>query len=235
MSNQKIEIQSNGNAELIIREGKAPEIHEPRNLIVNGILDSPSRYLRKRVKAFPETQCHVIINREKLTIQLVSDERNHVQTVITGSLQIHPDFKKLGINSGEYLTAFELADLFKMNRSLFENQSAVMEIVSKLKNFKARVNKEIEKSTNDKGNVRLLLDQVVNSNLPDSFKLNVPLFKGFPKEVIEVEINVNPQDLTCTLISPVANDLIQFHRDAAIDSELSEINEIAPNIVLFEI
>lgn len=235
MSQNKIEITANGPGELVIREGKAIEIHEPRNLIIDGVLDSPYRYLEKRVQAFPETQCHVIVNREKLTIKLVVDERHHVQTVIAGSLQLHPDFKKLGINNGEYLTAFELADKFKMNRSLFENQSAAMDIVHKLKNFKARVDKEIEKSTNDKGNVRLLLDQVVNSNLPDSFKLNVPLFKGFPKEVIEVEINVNANDLTCTLISPVANDLIQFHRDGAINSELDKIDKIAANIVVFEI
>ncbi|MFB5946087.1 hypothetical protein [Albibacterium profundi] len=234
MSNQKIDVTVNG-TELTIREGKAPEIHEPKNLIVNGVLDSPLRYLHKRLKAFPETECHIIVDREKLSIKLVCNERFHVDTVITGSLQLHPDFTKLGINNGEYLTAFELADKFKMNRSLFETQNAAMEIVSKLKNFKAKVAKEIEKTTNDRGSQRLLQDQVVNSNLPENFNLNVPLFKGMGKEIIEVEVNVNPNDLSCTLISPAANDLIQYHRDLAIDSQLDQIVELAPGIVIFEV
>lgn len=233
MSN-KIEVLTNGTGELIIREGKAEEIHEPKDLSISGILSNPLRYLEKRLAAFPETECHIVVDREKISITLVANERDHVKTNIVGQMEFHPSFLKFGINSGEYKTAYDLAELIKMNRSFFENQTVAMTLVNTLKNFKAKVNKEVEKSTNDRGDTRMLLDQVVQSNLPENFFLVVPIFKGEKKEKVEVEIYINPHDLTCTLISPQVNESIEYLRDSAIDRNLDTIKEIAPSIVVFE-
>jgi hypothetical protein len=190
------------NGTVTILEGKALELKEPKIIDINGILKNPAAWLEKRITEIDPMQAHVIVNREQLSIRLVTEEKNHYATKIGGALQLHPDFMKFEINTGEYMTAFDMAHLFKMNRSCFENQSAAMNLVTALQGFKAKVNKEIENIDNNRGDKKSLIDQHVKSNLPEAFTLCIPIFKGQQKETFEVEVYVNPYDLTCTLVSP---------------------------------
>lgn len=221
--------------ELIIREGKALPALEPLKLSVAGIIDSPLRFLQKRVSELDQKKAHITVSREELELRLYFNEDNAYENgLIVGSLTEHPTFRKLGINSGRYITTYEMAELIKMNRSAFENRQEAMKLVSALKNFKGKVEKDMEKSNDDRGNRKILLHQTVESNVPDSFKISIPLFKGMPKETFEVEVYFNPDDLTCTLVSPAANDILEDVRDSTIDEVLRLINEIAPAVVVIE-
>jgi len=221
--------------ELIIREGKALPALEPLKVTIGGIIDSPFRFLQKRVSEINQKKAHILVNREKLYIELVFDEDNaYEQGKVIGLISEHPTFKKFGVNSGNYVTTFEMAELIKMNRSSFENRQQAMELVSALKNFKAKVEKDMEKNNDDRGNRKVLLQQTVESNVPERFKLVMPIFKGMPKETFEVEVYFNPDDLTCTLVSPEANDTLEEIRDGAIDEVLEAIEKIAPDIVIIE-
>lgn len=77
--------------------------------------------------------------------------------------------------------------------------------------------------------------QIVESNLPESLKVTVPIFKGMEPMTFEVEVEVNPTDLSCTLTSPEANDIIRTSRDHIIDDELSRIQEECPELLVVEI
>lgn len=221
-------------AELVVREGKALELKEPVRVIISGCIDSPLLWLIKRIGTIDQLKSHILIDREKRSISLKVDENNFYQTAVTGSLEVHPDFNKIGINDGEYLTNFEMADLFKMNRSLFENKNVAMKLVTELQRFKAKVDKEIEQADNNRGDKKLLLAQTVESNLPEKFKLSIPLFKGQKKQTFEVEVYIRASDLCCTLISPEANDFMQEMIDTVIDKQVEEIKAIAPDIVIIE-
>ena len=109
-----------------------------------------------------------------------------------------------------------------------------MKLVSELQNFRAKVDKEIENSNNNRGDRRMLVNQVVQSNLPEAFNLIIPLFKGTPKSTIQVEVYVNPNDFSCTLVSPEAVEIMQGARDNIIDSVLTEIINLCPGIVIIE-
>lgn len=225
----------NDERDIIIREGKAPEIYDPVNLSISGVLNTPQIWLSKKIRSISEISSHIIIDRENLSITLFIDENNHFSDRIKGKLELHPDFKKFKINTGEQFTNFELAELIKMNRSAFESPSVAMSLVTDLKNFKAKVDKEIEKANNDRGNVKLVVSQFVESNLPEKFWLEVPVFKGTPKERVEVEIYIDPASLTCSMVSPHANDLVSDIRDKAIDDVIHEIEIIAPEIAILEV
>lgn len=175
-----------------------------------------------------------MVDRDSMSIQIITDKANHYRTEVTGKLQYHPKFLLFGINSSKYVTAFEMAELIKMNRSFFDNHTTAMDLVSALKNFKASVNKEIEKADNNRGSKKILVDQVVQSNIPETFKLILPIFKGQQKEEIAVEVYFNAEDLTCTLVSPEANDKLEATRDSAIDAVLKQIIELAPDIAIIE-
>lgn len=79
--------------------------------------------------------------------------------------------------------------------------------------------------------------QVVDSNLPKSFKLNIPLFKGFANEEIEVEIyaDVDGRDVSLSLVSAGANEAIEEYKNKVIDEQLGVIRQIAPGIVIIEV
>lgn len=220
--------------EIIIREGQAVELHEPKKVVINGTIDAAARWLEKRYDCIKEKTCHVIVNHEQLSIALQCNENNFYGTVIGGALVLSPEFKRFGINEGEYITNFEMAELIKMNRTFFENKSIAMKLVTDLQNFKARVDKEIENSNNNRGDRRILLNQAVEHNLPEMFNLVLPIFKGTEKQTIAVEVYVNPSDFTCTLVSPEANDLIEEMRDREIDAVLERITDVCPDIVIIE-
>ncbi|MVM33630.1 hypothetical protein GO755_26565 [Spirosoma sp. HMF4905] len=220
--------------ELTIRQGEALELREPVVTHRSGVLASPLLWLLKRITTIEQLKCLVTVDRNKLSIELDVHETDPYAPMITGKLEYHPMFITFGVNSGKYLTNYQMAQLFKMNRTAFENPSVAMQLVSDLQQFRAKVDKEIEKQNDNKGNVRELRAQLVTSNLPQAFNLVMPIFKGTKKEVFEVEVYINPDDFTCTLVSPVVNDLIEGMRDSEIDQVLKGIEEIAPDIVIIE-
>lgn len=225
----------NGIKTLQVLTGNALEPQEPKIININGVLDSPLKWLEKRVSEIDQKKCHIVVDRDKMTISLIIDESDHYSTTITGKMELHPVFVKFGINAGKYRTTFEMAELIKMNRSYFENRQYAMELVTLLRQFKAKIDKQVEADVNpNKGDRRVLIAQKVDSNLPPAFNIIVPIFKGTEKMEIECETYFNPDDLTCTLVSAGANDSIEDMKDSCVGEVLEQIKEIAPDVAIIE-
>lgn len=226
---------SEGVREIIIREGQALPAKEPIPVRIDGTIDAPARWAENRKSVIPQLNSFMCINRQEMRITLVENETSSYFNRIIGKMTLSDKFKEFGINSGKYITNFEMADLFKMNRSFFETKTICMDLVSKLKNLKASVNKQIEASNNDRGNRRKLVDQVMEHNIPESFKLSLPIFNGTEPQEVEVEINVDADDLSCTLISPHAKDLIERMRNEKINEVIERVKKACPDIVIIEV
>lgn len=228
--------QQSGQLDVVIREGAALPLYEPVKVVIDGIIDSPARWLEKR----PELQqitnkCYVKVDREKLKITLRINENAHYGTLIEGSMQIAEAFKKFHINDGHCFTLIDMAKLFKMNRSFFETKQQASELVTLLQNFKGKVNKDLESSTDNRGNKKIDFRQAVESNLPEAFTLHLPIFKGMEAEDIECEVYIDPDDWSCQLISPDANDIIEKYRDEKIGEVIERIEAAMPGVVVIEI
>lgn len=236
MTNQKIEINAKeGTNEITIREGNALPL-EPIKISINGIIDTPLKWLEKRSSEIELLKSHIQVDRDSMSIKLIIDEDNPYFTTIAGTLSISKDFLKFNVNNSTYLTPVEMAEFFKMNRFFFENRDTAMNLVATLKNFRAKVNKEVEVEVNqNKGDKRLLVNQVCEHNAPSSFVLLLPLFKGTKAIRIEVETYFRADDLTCCLISPQANELIEEYKNSAIDEVLKTISSSYPEIVIIEV
>lgn len=230
-------------AEVILREGAAIKELEPKAPIktkLSGVIGAPVEYLTKRVATgqFTEERSHVIVNREDIKLSLVineDDEYNRGQ--VDGTLEFHPKFLEFGINTGKVWTPTELGMFFKMNRAFFPDRSTNMKLVSELMNFSATVNNKIERAVKENGDRTDNFAQVVNSNLPESFTLKVPIFKGMEAETLEVETfaQINGREVAFTLLSPGANQTLEDVRDRAIDDQLVQIKEIAPKIAIIQV
>ena len=228
--------QQAGQLDVVIREGEALPLHEPVKVEVSGIIDSPARWLETRPELRQITnKCHVLVEREALVILLRINENAHYGTVIGGRMVLSETFKKFHINDGHTFTLKELATLFKMNRSFFETKQTAMELVALLQNFKGKVNKDLEASNDNRGNKKVSLNQAVESNLPEAFTLRLPIFKGMEAEDIVCEVYVDPDDWSCQLISPDANDIVERYRDEKINEVISRIVAAMPGVTVIEV
>lgn len=226
--------------EVVLREGEAPvalDPKEPERVVINGTIDAPIRWLEKRVELINQKATNIIVNRDKMRMALTIDETSYYQTEINGILQASKEMQEFGINVEKKWDPIKLSKFIKMHRAFFTDKSQNMMLVSTLKNFKAKVNQDIERSKEENGSKVDNYSQVVDSNLPKSFKLNIPLFKGFACEEIEVEIyaDVDGRDVSLSLVSAGANEAIEEYKNKVIDVQLDAIRQIAPDIVIVEV
>lgn len=226
--------------EIIWRDGKAahqldPKEPQPVNII--GTIESPLRWLEKRVELIDQKQSNITVNRDKMTISLVDKETDFYNNGIKGVLQPSKEMVEFGINTDKMWEPIKLSKFLKMHRAFFADKSENMMLVSTLKNFKAKVNQDIERSKEENGSKVDNYSQVVDYNLPKSFKLFIPLFKGFACEEIEVEIyaDVDGRDVSLSLVSAGANEAIEEYKNKVIDEQLEAIRQIAPDIVIVEV
>lgn len=240
---QKISINvEKGVSEVIIREGVAQKLLDPKPPIkvdLSGTIGTPYEYLQKRVYAgqFTQERSHILVNREKVSITLIINEANEYERgTIKGVLEMYPKFKEFGINDNKEWTPTQLGLFFKMNRAFFPDRAENLKLVSELMNFTATIKNNIERSASENGNRTDNFAQVVNSNLPASFVLNIPILKGKPAEKLEIETfaNVDGREVSFYLISPSANETLEDIRDKAIDEQLELIRALAPDIAIIE-
>lgn len=205
--------------------------------MIDGTIDAPYRWLEKRIDLINQKSSNIIVNRDKMGMILTINETNYYQDAITGVLQPSKEMVEFGINTDKKWEPIKLSQFLKMHRAFFTDKSQNMMLVSTLKNFKAKVNQDIERSKEENGSKVDNYSQVVDSNLPKSFKLNIPLFKGFACEEIEVEIyaDVDGRDVSLSLVSAGANEAIEEYKNKVIDEQLDAIRQIAPDIVIIEV
>ena len=226
--------------EIILREGKAAEQlpnHEPLPVSIDGTIDTPLRWLEKKVELIDQKKAYISVSRDEMSIALVDKENDYYSNNIAGELEASKEMREFGINTDKRWEPIKLSQFFKMHRAFFKDKTENMTLVYTLKNFKAKVNQDIERSKEENGSKTDNYSQVVDSNLPKSFKLNIPLFKGFACEEIEVEIyaDVDGRDVSLSLVSAGANETIEEYKNRVIDEQLEKIRAIAPDIAIIEV
>lgn len=231
---KSIDGQGVAQVNLIIREDNPEIVYEQQKVALSGIISAPYEYLLKRKTTINVIDSHVEVDRDKMTIDLFVNASDYFSVPVRGALQESPIFKKFGINTGIELQPEKLSDLFKMNRAFFADRNESMVIVSALKNFKAKVNKDLEKSNDNRANITVLKQQSVTSNLPEAFTLKMPLFKGAEPQEFEVEVYINAEDFSCSLVSPMANEIIEDTKNKIINEVLQNIVDEEPGIAIIE-
>lgn len=231
---EKIQELNEKNGGYCIRFGEALPLKEPKAVSIDGTIDAPARWVEKRKDDIKQADAHIIVDRDHMSITLNIDENSAYSDQIKGTLTLSSEMQEFGINTGEYMSCFDMSDRIKQLRSYFETQQEAMKLVSELRNFKAKIDKELELSDDKRGNQRILKSQFVESNLPKDFKIQLPIFKGMKKKTIQVEVEINPNDLSCTLVSPEAHDIVIQQRDVHMDAVIDRIKDAAPTIVIIE-
>ena len=231
--------------EIILREGDAPKPIEvlptkaPESIGVAGVISTPFDWLEKRVATINQEEANIKVNREKMSIILTINEKDaYNKNTISGNVQLSDVFEKFGINDeGKAWSPAKLGQFLRLNRGVFEDKEKCMTLVSKLKNFVANAKAEIQKQRDPSGSMADVYKCQVESNLPASFSIYLSIFKGTPKERIEVEFDhyMSDGEVYLQLVSPGANELVETYRDSCIDQVLEKIRAIAPEIAILEV
>ncbi|MFD0701764.1 hypothetical protein [Myroides pelagicus] len=234
MSDLKISVVAEGN-EVVVRQGAAAEIHQPGEVKVSNVtIGAVVEFLSKKdVEEGVILDSVLVYSYDRLTMDLSYGLSVKNTYLISSIIELNPDLEAFNINTGKRYSSFELADFIKMNRHLFESKSVAMELVSALKNIKANVNKAIEASRDDRGNKRALIDQVVESNIPEVFNIELPVFKGCGKVVVPIEV-VLDESLDCMLLSPDLKQIVAEESKILIDNELDKVKEMHPQLRIYQ-
>jgi hypothetical protein len=235
MENEKLNIFTEGDKVTILK-GDAPVQYPEfgKALKYEGTLKMANEILSKSLHEHISYSI-LLVNKPKRQLDLVVREGWPNSEIYSGQLRFSKIFEEFGINTGQSRTTHELADFIKMNRSYFETKDKAMHLVKVLKSFNAIVNKEIESNDDNRGNKKILMDQAVDSNIPDAFKVNIPVFEYHGKELIEIEIYIDSSDFSCQLISPEARDYVNDVSDNLIDAEVAVIKESFPDLRVIEV
>ena len=232
-------------AELVIREVgnenpyKLP-VKEPINLQVHGVITCIYAFLEKRwgTEQIDKEHTHILVDRDKLAAVLVTNENDErTKQTIVGSIQLSRQYEGFHINDGQLWTPVQLGDFFRLNRSYFETKEKNMELVNLLKSFSAKVQTTIKKEFSDNGSVTDNYEKAVDSNLPPSFEINVPIFKSAEPEKLSIETiaHVEGNMALLTLISADAECIIEESRNRIINAELDKIRKLCPEIPIMEV
>lgn len=231
MSNEKV-VQSmieNDVKHITILEGKAPEQHNNQPVIISGTISAPSKFIEGRKNDFSESKRHCLISKTEGLIHLILNEQSiSDKYIIQGEIKKGKKFLGLGINDDKVLySPEELANKLKLLRSMFVSNMEHASICATLRNLKAKVNAEIDKADDRKGNVTKNFKQTVDSNMPDAIKLNLPLLEG--EDPIEIEVNVileaHGSDIKCSLESIDAAELIETQFAERVNQEIEKIKD----------
>lgn len=231
MNNEKIAqtLLSQDVHSLVILEGQAPTQHNNIPVNISGIISAPASFIQGRKEDFKDCQRHCLVSKTDGIITLVLNEQSVVDKyTITGKIQVAKKFTSLGINKdGINYTPEELANKLKLLRSMFVSNMEHASICATLRNLKAKVNAQIDKADDRKGNVTENFKQTVISNMPDAIKLKLPLLEG--EESIEIEVNVILEaygsEIKCSLESIDAAELIETQFAERVNQEIEKIKD----------
>lgn len=220
--------EANENIQVVWLEGQAPKQHNPQPVEIEGVLSSVSEFLRQREDTYDIKKSHCLVSKTRGTMELVINEQSVVNNYnIKGSIKKGIIFEKLGINTATGYEPNELSAKLRLMRSIFANKSEHMELVSTLRNLKAKVNQDLEQDNDNRGNVSVKFKQVLNSNIPKSFTLCLPLIEGENPINVEVEtiLEAKGTDIVCYLESVDAQELLDEAISKLIDEEVEKIKE----------
>jgi len=231
--------------EIVYRLGEAAKAKEelatkaPIKVNVSGVITTPFDWLEKRIDTVNQKRANILVDREAMTITLTTNEDDEYTTgKIKGAVEFSEIFERFGINDCEkgWIPA-KLGQFLRLNRVVFEDKEKCMTLVSKLKNFTAKVNAEIQKMRDSSGSTADVYRQTVESSLDNSFTVRMPIFKGTEPQNIEVEFDnyVMNGEVMLQLVSPGANEVAESYKNKCLDDVLAKIRNIAPDIAILEV
>lgn len=219
----------------VILVGTANTPKEPKALDVQGDFTAVGNYLRikyERANPFQEIRPEnaiVICDFDNLTIQLQTNPNDITSTTVTGRAEFSKEYKEFGINQSKFYNREQLIKLFRFYRRYFPNKEENANLLGAYQNFTASVNKNIADNSDLRGNRNSQFQKTVRTDLPESFVVEIPVFKGEEPVSFPVEICIEDNDsgVRFWFESVELDELIQSKKEEMFARELEQCKDLA--------
>lgn len=180
--------------------GEALKAREPKPLIIDGNIDAVHNFISGRagkdcgLQSILKEQTVIVVDEEKGKIVMDTDPNSPFNTRIIATLEVAPELDPWGINTTTTFNREQVVKLLKFNRLAFVYPDRYAEMLLAFQKFVAKTNSDHANDSDIRGNKNSLFNKSVESNLPLSFVLNLPIYKGKPAETFMVEIGQEVTD-----------------------------------------
>ncbi len=176
----------------------------------------------------------VEVNLEALKISFIENNHHAIETArVNGTINFPKELTQLGINTGKKYTGKELADTLQMNRLMFISKEENFRIVTALRNFKAKIDIDLENQDDLKGNKLQHYAQKIRQEYDLNFKLKWPVILGEEPVTFDVEINFDLRDkaVEFTLFSVEMKELQDEAAGELIAAEVLKFKNASVTVV----
>jgi hypothetical protein len=220
--------------ELIIREGKAPDIKPPINIEYSGNIHAPWNYLVMKMEQYRPERSTLFVDRKKGKIHLVLNELDPVNIQnVTGVIARGSIFETFSINKEKKFASGELAKFLKMHSFYFKDQEEARKIIIALNRFSAVITTVIDDTKDNRGNTKKSLEKTVSNEVPTDFVLKAAIVDGEGDIEIPVEIcaEADSTGVSFFLESPQAESLYLDYVETLIEDEVSNFHNWGCSVI----
>lgn len=235
MENLNLKFENINQKEIVVREGKAPEIKEPNLIDIKGDIKTISSFVNGRIDVIPngnkqginKEKTIVIVDRDNFKILLFNDPESYYGAKLEAALLISDQLKEFQINTTTTFSQSELVKKLRFNKIAFENKDKHALLLAAYQSFKASSHVEVESSKDNRGNKVTNFDRKITTGLPEEFILNIPIFKGEDAKTFRVEICLDMTDGSTRFWfeSAELHELMKIEADRIFDQELKVCKE----------
>lgn len=183
--NRKIEVIPQGDT-IAILHGEARKQEYPVPFEINGNLMAAVEYLRSCKENLDNQDTFLQVFPDSHSIKFTIGKNSEYKNQVSGSMKKAAKLSKLGVNADKNYAPKELGKLLKQYKEYIHPED--FKVVGKLISFQGKVTTTIEDHSSQKGDVKKLLEKVVDSEVPPSFRLTIPVFNGYPEQTFVVEL-----------------------------------------------
>jgi len=142
-------------------------------------------------------------------------------TILTAKLHINPDFEAFAINTGK---GFYQKDVIKLVRTVAHvlGKEQAQDIIQRMQNFEVKYEQVVQKEDDRQGNKKDLQTEALKltrGELPKSFTLTMPLYKGTQPVTFTAEVEVDKGNNNMPVFSFYSLDMAVLQR-AVADQEI---------------
>lgn len=215
----------NGIVKIEQRTGELPSPIEITSFEKRTTIEGPTIFLLHRGSEYDEP--YVTYDYQNGEIIVETNPGHPHSTTICGRLVKSDPLKRFGINTDTKFSRKDLMKVFKFNRRFFTSLEECGNIVAKLSNLEVKANQEIKKADDERGNIAFKFEQLVSSELPESFNLNIPIYVGTrPVEIpVDLRFNVAGSAIEFWLESPELETILEDFSEELIDEQIDQIRE----------
>ena len=219
-----------GKVVIEIREGQAAKLLDPikpiekKQLSIAGVIGTVFEFLSKRRLLFLAENSQLKVNVNEGFIIFFGnecDDNENLKTTVVSQLELTDTFKELEINTDREFETLELSRFLRKRKLLFTDSDQYLKVWNALSCFQGEISKRIEKADDRSGNATRFIKQELTSNMPKEFQLKVQVFENTTPILIDVEIDVNPDNLKCSLISYRLDEDCETLKKSLIEGELN--------------